>query len=106
MSQSVNQSHEVSSPCDFSDFIFQKVGRSFRYFVSFSKAVNQAVYKRQDKKDRPTFFIEILKKALFFDTINLETAKMLLLYLTYKELRLVDQVFDLDLVDLYVIPYL
>ena len=31
--------------------------------------------------------LKILKKALFFDTINLETAKMLLLYLTYKELR-------------------
>ena len=29
----------------------------------------------------------ILNKALFFDIINLETAKMLLLYLTYKELR-------------------
>ncbi len=32
--------------------------------------------------------LKTLKKALFFDTINLETAKMLLLYLTYKELRL------------------
>ena len=33
------------------------------------------------------FFIEILKKSLLFDKINLETAKILLLYLTYKELR-------------------
>ena len=41
------------------------------------------------QKRSTDFFIEILKKALFFDTINLETAKMLLLlYLTYKELRL------------------
>ena len=32
----------------------------------------------------------ILKKGLLFDIINLETAKMLLLYLTYKELRLVE----------------
>ena len=39
-----------------------------------------------DEKSRSE--AEILKKALFFDTINLETAKMLLLYLTYKELRL------------------
>ena len=39
------------------------------------------------QKRSTDFFIEILKKALFFDTINLETAKMLLLYLTYKELR-------------------
>ena len=31
--------------------------------------------------------LKILKKALFFDTINLETAKILLLYHTYKELR-------------------
>ena len=29
----------------------------------------------------------ILKKGLLFDKINLETAKILLLYLTYKELR-------------------
>ena len=45
------------------------------------------------QKRSTDFFIEILKKALFFDTINLETAKMLLLlYLTYKELRHNDRV--------------
>ena len=38
-------------------------------------------------RKRVTKVLKILKKALFFDTINLETAKMLLLYLTYKELR-------------------
>ena len=40
-----------------------------------------------DTKRSTDFFIEILKKALFFDTINIETAILLLLYLTYKELR-------------------
>ena len=48
----------------------------------------------------------ILNKALFFDTINLETAKMLLLYLTYKELR-PDSNRKIHVIDIIsVIPYL
>ena len=49
--------------------------------------------------------LKTLKKALFFDTINLETAKMLLLYLTYKELRRYsDGLTRIDITS--VIPYL
>ena len=45
----------------------------------------------------------ILKKGLLFDKINIETAILLLLYLTYKELRLIR--LDIFILIVYFIRY-